>query len=67
MRKMLTVYLTEDEPDMLGNYGNVETTLSFVGEEEAVFMTFGGRDGSSDLSILLDDIREVFAEIGTEA
>lgn len=66
MRKKLTVYFTENDPDMLGNYGNVETSVSFMGKEECVFMAFGGRDGSSDTAITLDQLRRIFDEIGIE-
>lgn len=66
MRKMLTVYLTEDDPDMLGNDGNVDVSLAFVGEEEAITLTFGGRDGSSDMYVTLDELRHVFAAVGTD-
>jgi len=66
MRKKLTVWFTEGEPDMLGNYGNVKTSVALVGEEECVIMTFGGRDGSSDTAITLDQLRRIFDEIGIE-
>lgn len=66
MRKRLTVYFTEGEPDILGNYGNIKTSVALVGEEECVIMTFGGRDGSSDTAITLDQLRRIFDEIGIE-
>ena len=64
MRKKLTVWFTEDEPDVLGNYGNVETSVAFVGSDQVVTMTFGGRDGSSLDYITLEDLRSIFRRIG---
>lgn len=67
MRKTLTVMFVEDEPDMLGNDEHVETSIHFVGDESFVTMIFGGRDGSANVAIEIDELRQIFANIGRDA
>lgn len=66
MHKVLKVAFVENEPDMLGNCENVKTSVTFFGDDSFITMTFGGRDGSADKSISLDDLRKVFNELGKE-
>lgn len=66
MRKSITVIFTEGQPDTLGNCGNVATSIEFRGETDLITMTFGGRDGSSDKAITLDDLRYIFEHIGID-
>ena len=65
MRK-LEVIFTEGTMDILGNKDNIETSVQFVGENEFITMTFGGRDGSSSDSITLEQLRSIFSRIGID-
>lgn len=66
MRKQLTVTFTQNATDMLGNAGNVETSIEFIGAESFVTMTFGGRDGMQRDSVTLAELRDIFARIGVD-
>lgn len=66
MRRKLTVYMIEGEPDALGNNENVKTSVMFVGDESFMTLTFGGRDGSSNEGITIDELRSIFDKVGKE-
>lgn len=65
MKKSLEVIFTEGEPNMTG--GDFATSVELVGESDFVTLTFGGRDGSSDKAISIDDLRSIFERIGRDA
>lgn len=65
MKKTLEVIFTEGEPNMTG--GDFATSVELVGESDFVTLTFGGRDGSSDKAISIDDFRSIFERIGRDA
>ena len=66
MEKEIRLIITEGEADMLGNDGNAQTSIAFVGGNSFVTMLFGGRDGSARDSITIDEIRDIAQRIGED-
>ncbi len=63
MAKQLTVTVFEGTADCLGRD---ESAIIFENGDLYVSMLFGGRDGMQRDSITLDELRQVFNQIGTD-
>lgn len=61
MEKQITIKIYDGEADPLGNDCNRECSVVFSNGESFITMIFGGRDGSSDDAITLDQLREVIS------
>lgn len=63
MAKQLTVTIFEGTEDCLGKG---ETAIMFENRSIFVSMLFGGRDGMQRDSITLDELRQIFDQMGID-
>ena len=63
MSKQITISMHDGAVDPLGNDKNRECSVVFENGDSFITMTFGGRDGSSNDFITLDELRAVLERL----
>ncbi len=63
MKKTLEMTICAGEEDVLGNDENVLVSVTFSNGDSMINMTFGGRDGSSNDCITIEELLSIAAKL----